>query len=225
MTGPKVKPREVPRACVRCVTYVGTLKLNHARILARNTCEEGTASYTYTFAGVYKRYALSDRFAASLMTRNHGTVMSLSYDALCPGGEDAWGRKRGSDVRTRKARDTLEEGRAENPLPPLLCNTHRGYRCIVTLLLPRPSPYAEFTSLLEIQIPRETVVMLLTTLCCLYHVYMSSISLSLSLGLYYVLLVLHADSFAFIALRSSIFLSLPFSPPSYPGPSYLISRL
>lgn len=179
MTGLKVKPREVPRACVRCVTYVGTLKLNHAR----HMCEEGTASYTYTFAGVYKRCALSDRFAASLMTRNHGTVMSLSYDALCPGGEDAWGRKRGSDVKTRKARDTLEGGRAENPS--LSYVTPTGVTAAsLTLLSPRPSPYAEFTSLLEIQIPRETVVMLLNyivlSLPCIYEL---NLSLSFSRSL------------------------------------------
>lgn len=44
-------------------------------------------TFAYTFAGVcsYKGYALSDRFAALLMTRNHGTVMSLSYDALAQG--------------------------------------------------------------------------------------------------------------------------------------------
>lgn len=80
---------------------------------------------------MHKGYALSDRFAAPLMTRNHGTVMSLSYDAPCPGREDARGRKRRSDVRTKEARDTLEEGgRTENPL---LCNTHRGYRSASSL--------------------------------------------------------------------------------------------
>lgn len=96
------------------------------------------------------------------------------------GGEDARGRKRGPDVKMEKARDTLKRGRTGRT--PFLCNTHGGYRCIVTLLSPRPSPYAGFTSKLEIQIPRETVVMLLAALLCSFYLTCaSSVSLFLSL--------------------------------------------
>lgn len=72
------------------------------------------------------------------------------------------------------------------------------------------SPYGGLTSLLEIQIPREMVVILSTALCSLSHAYASSISL---IVLRYVPLVLYSGSrsFALISSHSSSTLSLSLS--------------
>lgn len=120
------------------------------------------------------------------------------------------GEREGPTRRREKRKIHLKE---EERRTPLLCNTHGGYCCTVTLLSPRLSPYAEFTSLLEIQIPREMVVMLLVTLLlflpCIYE-----LNLSLSLVLCYILLVRYTGSHSFAVLRSSSILSFSlFHPP------------
>lgn len=51
------------------------------------------------------------------MTRNHGTVMSLSYDAPCPERKTGRRKKR-TNAKTKEARDTSEEEE------PLLRNTY-----------------------------------------------------------------------------------------------------
>jgi len=136
-------------------------------------CEEGTASvYVHTCAGVCtKGTALSDRFAAPLMTRNHGTVMSLSYDAPCPGGEDAQGRKRESvryeDERSKRCTRRRKNEELFSYVTPTGITAASSFSSHLVLS-------GGLTSLLEIQIPREPVVMLCTMLCAL------SLSLSLS---------------------------------------------
>lgn len=73
------------------------------------------------------------------------------------------------------------------------------------------SPYGGLTSLLEIQIPREMVVILSTALCSLSHAYASSISL---IVLRYVPPVLYSGSrsFALIPSHSSSTFSHSFIP-------------
>lgn len=123
------------------------------------------------------------------MTRNHGTVMSLSYDAPYPRkgdtGERANKRGRGGGVsigvsvttKERKSEREREKRRErgrrrevdskteeEERRTHLLHNTYE----VITLHPHLPSPrsltssrslYSRLTSLLEIQIPRETVIM------------------------------------------------------------------
>lgn len=190
-----------------------TLKLNHAR----NTYEEGTASYIRIYsAGVYKRCALSDRFAASLMTRNHGTVMSLSYDALCPGGEDAWGRKRGSDAKTRKARDILEGERTENPSSYVTptgvtvassLSSHLGSLPTRNLRAYSKSRFLARRSLCS------------SLHCALSTVYTYELNLSFSFSVMFLSSFMQILILSFIALRSSSI----FSPPPPPHDLPLIS--
>lgn len=167
----------------------------------------------HTRGSMHKGYAFSDRFAASLMTRNHGTVMSLNYDALCPGGgEDARGRKRGvrhEDEKRRGIRLKEEERRI-----PLLCNTHRGYRCIVTLLLPRPfSLHGIYELTRNPDSPRDGRLLspscaLSLSLPCIHKLNLSLSSLILYASSCFSILIRLCSS---AVLSFSLFLPVPFS--------------
>lgn len=97
------------------------------------------------------------------------------------------GRKRGRSERYTRRRT------------PLLCNTHGGYRCIVTLLSPQSSLYGRTYELTR---NPDSPVVTLSTVLCTPLPYIRELNLSLVV-LHYVPLVLYESrSFALISSHS-----------------------